>query len=197
MKFKYFQPKSVEDQTRLLASHLPRGRVWNSKTGTMLWKLVYVMASALSSLSNIVYRMIFEFRIETSETFLEYWEESLGLVTDETLTIAERRSNIKAQLRKITVVSKEEWESQISKALGKPVKVYPAGEFVPDSCFYLPNPVPTPLYLVYPNILPQNRFVLYIDEINGTSEAQRVMAIIKKFKPTNVFAIIIDRDYFF
>ena len=191
MKFKYFQPKSVEDQTRLLASHLPRGRVWNSKTGTMLWKLVYVMASALSSLSNIVYRMIFEFRIETSETFLEYWEESLGLVTDETLTIAERRSNIKAQLRKITVVSKEEWEEVLSTALGKDVSVYPARDIdMTDARFTFPYTFPIYFYPVDPDRIKQSRFTVYVDSV--TAE-EKVIAkkIIDKFKPTMVRVIYI------
>lgn len=197
MKINNFKPKEADSQARYLAKLLPRGRAWNSQSSTYLFKLVKSLSTGLNQLIDLIWQLIQEFMIDSSTFLLSRWEQSLGIVPDESLTISERRSNVKAQIKKTNVVTVEEWESQISKALGKPVKVYPAGEFVPDSCFYLPNPVPTPLFLVHPDRMKQNRFVLYIDEINGTSEARRVRKIIKKFNPTNVYAIIIDRDYFF
>ena len=191
MKLRYFQPKSVEDQTRLLASHLPSGRVWNSKTGRNLWKLVNVMAYGLNELWRLIYLLLTEFRIETSVSFLEYWEESLGITTDETLSLDERRKNVKAQLRKITVVSKEEWEEVLSTALGKDVSVYPARDIdMTDARFTFPYTFPIYFYPVDPDRIKQSRFTVYVDSV--TAE-EKVIAkkIIDKFKPTMVRVIYI------
>jgi len=197
MKFNYFDPKTVEKQARFLALHLPNGRAWNSQTGKPLFKLLLILASGFFIVAGFIQKIIFEFRIETSVDFLEKWEESFGIVTDETKSLDERRAEVKAQYRKKTVVSAEEWESVLSEALGKEITVKPSIDYVPDEDFLLPNPVPTPLFLPYPDVIPQNRFIVIIDGLNGSSEVATAKGIVARFRPSFVVCVYIDRDYFF
>lgn len=197
MKFDYFKPLSAMVQTRLLAMHLPSGRVWNSKTGRELWKILSVLSVSINELSSILWNLIQDFCVDTSTTLLSLWEESLGIAPQESSTIEERRLNVKAQIRKAPIVKKEEWGAILTKAFGYTVNVYPALEFIADTDFYLPNPVPTPLYLVHPDNIPQNRFVVVVDPVYGEDNVKKAEEIIKRFIPKNVYAIIIDRDLFF
>lgn len=194
MKIKHFNPKTVEFQTRFLASHLPSGRVWNTKTGKNLWKLVYFLASASHEVYKLIQQMIFNFKIETSTTFLKYWEESLGITVNEALPIADRRNNVLAQYRKRTVVNKAEWEEIIGTAVGRAVSVYPAREIdLTDTFFLFPYTFPIYFYPVNPSEIKQNRFIVYVDSITA-SERAGVEEIVKKFRPSNVYTIYIDRS---
>ena len=194
-KFLNFQSRTAESHTRFLAMHLPRGRVWNTKTGKTLWKLIYSLASGFMLLYNLSSNIINEFRIDTSVAWLSDWEESLGIDTDATLTLAVRRANVKAQLKKITIVLKSEWEANLSEGLGKTITVYPALSFVADTGFAFPWYFPHFFYLPYPTRIPQNRFIIIIDGATGADEVLQIQNIIKKYIPTFVYAIIIDRDF--
>ena len=195
MKFINFQSRTAESHTRFLAMHLPGGRVWNTKTGKTLWKLIYSLASGFMLLYNLSSNIINEFRIDTSVAWLSDWEESLGIDTDATLTLAVRRVNVKAQLKKITIVLKSEWEANLSEGLGKTITVYPALSFVADTGFAFPWYFPHFFYRPYPTRIPQNRFIIIIDGATGADEVLQIQNIIKKYIPTFVYAIIIDRDF--
>lgn len=191
MKFSYFNSKSVENQTRFLASHLPSGRVWNSKTGRGLWKLIYILANGSFIIYSMISEMIFDFRIESSTDFLENWEQSLGIVLVGTETIQERRDAVKAQYRKVTVVTKEEWESVLSTAFGRSIDVYPAKDIdMTDSRFQFPYAFPIYFYPVNPSERKQNRFTLYVDNLTP-AEIVTAKKIVKKFRASNTRIIYI------
>ena len=197
MKFNYFKPKTADFQARSLAVLLPRGRAWNSQTGTNLYKLVYVLSKGLGELRNLIFELINEFRIETSKAFLILWEQSLGIVSKSGDSDELRRGKIKAQVKKVVVVSKAEWEQNLREATGNnAIEVFPVKDFIVDSELLLPNPVPTPLYLPFPD-LPQNRFILIADNIEGNEEEQIVRNVAKKYIPSNNFLVIIDRNMYF
>lgn len=195
MKFKTFQPRQLETQTRFLSLHLPRGRVWNTKTGKELYKLVMVMAKGLSQLWNTICEILKEFRIDYSENYLYLWEDSLGLSSDG-LTLAQRRDAVKEQLRKIPIVTDEEWETNLSDALGKTITVIQADGFTPDSDMILPNPVPTPLYAPFPDLYPMNRFIVLIDGADDADDVAQIREIVDKYKFSATYVIIINRGMY-
>lgn len=193
MKIKHFNQRTVEFQTRFLASHLPSGRVWNTKTGRNLWKMVNILASGSFEIYKLISLMIYDFKIETSTTFLKYWEESLGIPVNEALPIADRRNNVKAQYRKRSVVTKEEWEDVIGTAVGRAVSVYPAKEIdMTDTFFLFPYEFPIYFYPPNPSDLKQNRFIVIVDGVT-VAERAGIELIVKKFRPSNVYTIYIDR----
>ena len=192
MKINNFKPKPADSQARYLAKLLPRGRAWNSQSGTILYKTIQSLSAGLGELYNLIWQLINEFRIDTSISFLEKWEESLGIIPDESLSISERRANIKAQVRKVPVITVEEWEQQIEKALGMPVSVYPGAEIdLTDEFFLFPYTFPIYFYPVHPSRKQQNRFVVYVDGELGAT--QKIINIVEKFKPSNVWVVYVRR----
>lgn len=191
MKFDYFKPLSATVQTRLLAMHLPSGRVWNSKTGRELWKILSVLSVSINELSSILWNLIQDFCVDTSTTLLSLWEESLGIVPQESSTIEERRLNVKAQIRKAPIVTKEEWESVLSTAFGRSISVYPAKDIdMTDSRFQFPYTFPIYFYPVNPSERKQNRFTLYVDNLTP-AEIVTAKKIVKKFRASNTLIIYI------
>jgi uncharacterized protein YmfQ (DUF2313 family) len=139
----------------------------------------------------MISEMIFDFRIESSTDFLEKWEESLGIVLEGSETVQERRDAVKAQYRKVTVVTKEEWESVLSTAFGRSISVYPAKDIdMTDSRFQFPYTFPIYFYPVNPSERKQNRFTLYVDNLTP-AEIVTAKKIVKKFRASNTRIIYI------
>jgi len=193
MKFKTFQPRKLEIQTRFLSLHLPRGRVWNTKTGKILWKLVSVAGAGACELWNVLAEILREFRIDTSKNYLYLWEDSLGLNGDG-LTLEQRRDAVKKQIRKTPTVSQSEWEDNLSEALGKVVKVYPVASFTPTSDYAFPYTFPHYFWLPNPSRVISNRFICIVTGCNGSNEVDFVKNILSKYKPAFNYVIIIDGD---
>ena len=191
MKLKDFSPKSVEFQTRFFGSHLPFGRVW--KFAGNIKKLGTVIGTVFYEYSKILYAMITGFLMETEdEEMIKSWESSLGI--SGTGTNEERINTIKAQIRKKIVVKTTEWSEVISQAVGRTVLVYPARDIdMTDIFFLFPYTFPIYFYPPNPSEVKQSRFIVMVDYVTS-SEKPSVEKIVKKFIPSNVSVIYIDRS---
>ena len=186
MKKNNFKILHADDQARFLARHMPRGRAWNTRSGTSLYKFIRAIASGLSVLFDLVWNTAKEFDISTATAggFLGNWEESLGLTAAG--TEEERRGRVKAQLRKTTTANKKELEAEINRFLGYEVHIEAGNDIVEDDNTF---PYSFPIFFWGGNYGAQRRFLVYIFQVEE-SDKDALRRFVEKIVPSNVFAVI-------
>jgi len=189
VKIKYFKPPTQEEMARFMAVHLPKGRVWNTKTGTNLYRLCYSVASGLLFLYNLIWQMITNFNINTSEDLTE-WEESYDITPPSGATIQERRDVVKANVSKIPVVTASEWQIKLRDATGSSIiTVTPAKDVTITTTF--PRSFPIQFQRLTTGTEKEKRFVVYVQQIADKDEQVLCENLVKKFQPSNVKVIYI------
>lgn len=122
-----------------------------------LW-LFQVIGIAIDEVNLIIMDLYDEIFPETSEKLLPYWEKEYGIIPDDTLTIEERRANIKAKMQMVAPINPAKLENILSDTVGKKVMITE----VPGS----------------------NKIIIdvigYVDDLTGMKE------IIERLKPAHV-----------
>ncbi len=130
-----------------LSQHLPEGRAWANKltVGSNTHALLISCAAAFNRVQAQIQELANEYNINSSTSalltgsgLLEEWETSVGLPDECINTLAsltERRENIIFRLRRVPIVTKEEFETLGTALAGVTVTVTPGTEVdvSPDS----------------------------------------------------------------
>ncbi|WP_368566286.1 putative phage tail protein [Pseudoxanthomonas sp. UTMC 1351] len=114
-----------------LADHLPEGRAWMAKrvAGTHMRALVGGAAAPFGLARNLVDQLDVELNIEQTDALIQAWETSVGLpspcVSIADKTLADRRADVIARLRRTPVVTKAQFEALGRELTGLDVRVEP------------------------------------------------------------------------
>lgn len=87
-----------------------------------LW-LFQVIGTAIDEVNLIVMGLYDEIFSETAEKLLPYWEKEYGIISDDTLTLEERRANIKAKMQMMAPINPAKLENILSDTVGKKVMI--------------------------------------------------------------------------
>jgi uncharacterized protein YmfQ (DUF2313 family) len=134
-------PSTMPDK---LAEHLPEGRAWAAKRlpGTNMRALVDGAAAPFDLLRNLIDTLDTELDITQTRELIETWEASVGLpspcVSTQDKTLADRRADVIARLRRTPIVTKAEFEELGSLLTGLTVRVEPGANI---ETFALPFPL--------------------------------------------------------
>ena len=83
-----------------------------------LW-LFQVIGIVIDDINTIIMGLFDEIFPETSEKLLPYWEKEYGIIPDDTLTIEERRANIKAKMQMMAPINPAKLENILSDTVEK------------------------------------------------------------------------------
>ena len=87
-----------------------------------LW-LFQVIGIVIDDVNAIIMDLFDEIFPEKSEKLLPYWEKEYGIIPDDTLTLEERRANIKIKRQMIAPINPAKLEKILSGLVGKTVMV--------------------------------------------------------------------------
>ncbi len=180
---------TLRNTLQQLSQHLPDGRAWGNKVveGSNTFALLNSCAVAFNRVQIQIQKIADEFSIPMSEDLLPEWEESVGL-PDECIntlaTLAERRENIIFRLRRVPIVTKEEFETLGTALAGVTVTVTPGTEFdvSPDSQSAFK------LYVTFP--VSQTGFPYAFPLPFGGFQSAVVECIFNKIVPANVVVVL-------
>lgn len=174
-------PKSETDQ--LLADSLPKGRAWDKKNidDSNLRKLIRSVSAAFHEIQNQIEKIATESNVYLTQDLLPEWEKSVGL-PDECLqqlqTLQQRREEVILRLRKIPIVTLEEFQALAEEILpGVDVVVIPGHEVEHYTFDYT-----FPVLFTDPFDV---RFLLTVIVPVGTN-VTRLNCIFRKISPGNV-----------
>lgn len=123
-----------------ISQHLPEGRAWANKLveGSNTHALIRSAAAAFNRVQAQIEQIATEFDVNLTEELLPEWETSVDLpdeCVDVLADLTERRENVIFRLRRVPIVTKEEFETLGTALAGVTVTVTPGTEVdvSPDS----------------------------------------------------------------
>lgn len=128
-----FSTPELAVTTNQLAQHLPDGRAWVSKyiEGSNMRGLVRSVAASFNRVQQQIEALANEFNIPLTTDLLPEWEASVGL-PDECITQAEtlqeRRDAVISRLRRLPIVTQEDFQNLGQELTGVPTTVLPGIE---------------------------------------------------------------------
>jgi len=143
-KFTDYKPVSVDEETQLLAQCSPRGLVWDAKgdKDSNLYKLLKSIATEINALDQEIYTMVTEWNINNTTDLINEWETAVG-IPDECRSkaedIATRRSDVITKLRKIPIVTIQDYKDLAEIITGEPAadwNIRPGQDDVPADPLY-------------------------------------------------------------
>lgn len=87
-----------------------------------LW-LFQVIGIVIDDINVIIMDLYDEIFPETSDKLLPYWEKEYGIISDDTLTLEERRANIKAKMQMMAPINPTKLGNILSDSIGKNVMI--------------------------------------------------------------------------
>lgn len=120
-----YLPISNDDQTSLLSMCLPQGQVWDSKGNkdSTFYALLKSLATEINALEEKVYRLVTQWDIRVTVDLITEWEQTVG-IPDECRDIAEdiatRRSDVLDKLRKIPIITIDDYKALAESVTGEP-----------------------------------------------------------------------------
>jgi uncharacterized protein YmfQ (DUF2313 family) len=114
------QDRSLEEQTNNLVSYLPLGRAFEAKSVTgFLRSFFRGLAIETQRIGNKINEVVRQYDVNTTVNFIDEWERAVG-IPDEcfnettTITIEQRRFNVKAKLFMRRVYTEEQYYQLIN-----------------------------------------------------------------------------------
>ena len=95
-----FKPNTADESHRLLASHLPQGKLWEAAfdVDSNMGKLVRGLSAEFIRLQILCQTLAVEMNIDTADQLITEWEQSVGIPNDcfsTNGTLEERRLQVK------------------------------------------------------------------------------------------------------
>lgn len=120
----YFNAPTIDESCVQIAGSIPQGRGWNKKTDpeSNIFGLIRSLAHGINLVQQRIQLLVDEFNINNTFDLLTDWETSVGIPDDclkDLDSLIQRRSAIISRLRKIPVVTKEEFEALAFELIGE------------------------------------------------------------------------------
>ncbi|MEM7523612.1 MAG: putative phage tail protein [Pseudomonadota bacterium] len=189
-----FTAPSQDETARQLADHLPTGRLWARKhrEGSKINGLIRGCATAFNRVQQQIETLANEFHVPLSVDLLPEWEASVGL-PDECLrdleTLAERREAVIQRLRKVPIVTREEYRTLLEELTGLEIRVIPGAQI---EVFPLEFPITFSgtsarfkLYIEFPEKRTGFRYDFPVPF--GGFRSDIAECVLKRISPSNVF----------
>lgn len=127
-----FNPYSVDDNSLMLAHHLPKGRLWSSgfDINSNIGKLIRGLCVEFYRLEVLTKSISDEIDVNLADELLPDWEKSVGIPDDcfnTQTTIAERRNQVLLKLGNFGGVQKAEDFVRVAALFGFDIKIIPPG----------------------------------------------------------------------
>ena len=124
-----YKPITDDQQSSLLAQCMPQGRAWNAKGDkeTNLYKTLKSIATEINALEAKIYEMVTEWNINNTTLLISEWETAVG-IPDECRSTAEeiatRRSDVLTKLRKVPIITVDDYKALAETITGKPAATW-------------------------------------------------------------------------
>jgi len=189
-----FNAPTLNEEARLLADHLPEGRAWSRKhrEGSNIYGLIRSCARDFLIVQERIEALSREFHIPLSVDLLPEWEESVGIPDDcfqRLETLAERREAVIQRLRKVPIVTREEYRALLEDLTGLEIRVIPGAEI---EVFPLEFPITFSatnarfkLYIEFPE--KRKGFVYDFPIPFGGFRSDLAECVLRRISPANIF----------
>ena len=124
-EFTDYKPLTNDEQTRLFGVCMPQGLAWNAKgdLDSNLYKLMKSLSTAINLLEAKTYEMVTQWDVRITTDLIAEWETAVG-IPDECRGLAEdiatRRSDVLTKLKKIPIITIEDYQSLAELVTGEP-----------------------------------------------------------------------------
>lgn len=142
VRLSFFDAPTIEQSRDQLSVIVPKGRAWNKKNvpESGHYRAIRVWASMFNQIQQQIEILAQEFNINLTTDLLPEWETSVGIPDDclrDLDTLQQRRNAIISRLRKVPIVTKEEFELLGQELIGEQVVVTPGWDY--DEANNFPN----------------------------------------------------------
>ena len=124
-EFTDYKPLTNDEQARLFGVCMPQGLAWDAKgdLDSNLYKLMKSLSTAINLLEAKTYEMVTQWDVRITTDLIAEWETAVG-IPDECRGLAEdiatRRSDVLTKLRKIPIITIEDYQSLAELVTGEP-----------------------------------------------------------------------------
>lgn len=191
-KFTDYKPLSNDEQTRLFGRCMPQGLAWNAKgdQDSVMYKLMKSLSTTINLLEEKIYEMVTQWDVRVTTDLIVEWETAVGIpdeCRDVAGDIATRRSDVLTKLRKIPIITVEDYQDLAEVVTGVTASEW---DIRPGSQDFPNDPLYRFVLLVTPPSITSGAFDYIIGSATGTTQANLDTAAADGkflFKPDTIF----------